>query len=44
MAACSYAWPYKLGLFAAAITGIVVGMLIEQRQNNSPIPDQPFSD
>ncbi len=29
MAVFSYAWPYKLGLFAAAITGIVVGMLIE---------------
>src|SRR5512147_1412250 len=31
MAAFSYAWPYKLGLFAAAITGIVIGMLVENR-------------
>ena len=31
MAAFSYAWPYKLGLFAAALTGIVIGMLIENR-------------
>jgi 4-azaleucine resistance transporter AzlC len=31
MAAFSYAWPYKLGLFAAAMTGIVIGMLIESR-------------
>jgi 4-azaleucine resistance transporter AzlC len=44
MATFSYAWPYKLGLFAAAITGIVVGMLIEQRRNSSAIPDQPVAD
>ncbi len=31
MAAFSYTWPYKLGLFAAALTGIVVGMLVESR-------------
>ncbi len=31
MAAFSYAWPYKLGLFAAAMTGIVVGMVVENR-------------
>jgi predicted branched-subunit amino acid permease len=31
MAAFSYAWPYKLGLFAAALTGIVVGMVVESR-------------
>ena len=31
MAAFSYAWPYKLGLFAAALTGIVVGMIVESR-------------
>ncbi len=44
MAAFSYAWPYKLGLFAAAITGIVIGMLVEQRQSRAPVPDQPISD
>jgi hypothetical protein len=31
MAVFSYAWPYKLGLFAAAMTGIVIGMLVESR-------------
>src|SRR5512147_3168707 len=35
MAAFSYAWPYKLGLFAAAVTGIVIGMVVEQRQSRS---------
>ncbi len=35
MAAFSYTWPYKLGLFAAAITGIVLGMLVEQRRPHS---------
>jgi predicted branched-subunit amino acid permease len=44
MAVFSYAWPYKLGLFAAAITGIAVGMLIEQRKNDSTVPDQPIPD
>jgi 4-azaleucine resistance transporter AzlC len=44
MAVFSYAWPYKLGLFAAAITGIVVGMLIEQRRDDSTVPDQPIPD
>jgi 4-azaleucine resistance transporter AzlC len=44
MAAFSYAWPYKLGLFAAAITGIVVGMLIEQRNHSSAVPDLPIPD
>jgi 4-azaleucine resistance transporter AzlC len=43
MAVFSYAWPYKLGLFAAAITGIAVGMLVEQRKNDSTAPDQPIS-
>jgi 4-azaleucine resistance transporter AzlC len=36
MAAFSYAWPYKLGLFAAALTGIVIGMLVETR-NRRPL-------
>jgi 4-azaleucine resistance transporter AzlC len=40
MAAFSYAWPYKLGLFAAAITGIVIGMIVEQRKNRLSSPDQ----
>jgi len=31
MAAFSYTWPYKLGLFAAALTGIVIGLLVENR-------------
>jgi len=31
MAAFSYTWPYRLGLFAAALTGIVIGMLVENR-------------
>ena len=44
MAVFSYAWPYKLGLFAAAITGIAVGMLIEQRKNRSTVPDLPIPD
>jgi uncharacterized integral membrane protein len=44
MAAFSYTWPYKLGLFAAAITGIVVGMLVEQRKNRSSLPDQLITD
>ena len=44
MAVFSYAWPYKLGLFAAAITGIAVGMLIERRENDSTVPDQPIPD
>jgi 4-azaleucine resistance transporter AzlC len=38
MATFSYTWPYKLGLFAAALTGIVVGMLVEQRQPRSLTP------
>jgi 4-azaleucine resistance transporter AzlC len=40
MAAFSYTWPYKLGLFAAAITGIVIGMLVEQRRPH-PLPPSP---
>jgi predicted branched-subunit amino acid permease len=44
MAAFSYAWPYKLGLFAAALTGIVVGMLVEQRNSRSSLPDQLITD
>jgi predicted branched-subunit amino acid permease len=44
MATFSYAWPYKLGLFAAAITGIVVGMIVEQRQSRSGVPDQLIPD
>jgi len=44
MAAFSYAWPYKLGLFAAAITGIAVGMLIEQRKTRLSSSDQPIPD
>lgn len=44
MAAFSYAWPYKLGLFAAAIMGIVIGMLVEQRKNRSTSPDQLITD
>jgi 4-azaleucine resistance transporter AzlC len=40
MAAFSYAWPYRLGLFAAALTGIVAGMLVEQRQPH-PLPPSP---
>ncbi len=38
MAAFSYTWPYKLGLFAAALTGIVVGMLVEQRRPHPLAP------
>jgi predicted branched-subunit amino acid permease len=44
MAAFSYMWPYKLGLFAAAITGIVIGMLVELRKSRSPSPDQLITD
>lgn len=44
MAAFSYTWPYKLGLFAAAITGIVIGMVVEQRKNRSISPDQLITD
>ena len=44
VAAFSYTWPYKLGLFAAAITGIVMGMLIEQRKARSSLPDQLMTD
>ncbi len=39
MAAFSYTWPYKLGLFAAALMGIVVGMLFETRNRRSLIAD-----
>jgi len=39
MAAFSYAWPYRLGLFAAALTGIVVGMLVEARNRRTLIAD-----
>ena len=39
MAAFSYAWPYRLGLFAAALTGIVVGMLIETRTRRALTAD-----
>jgi 4-azaleucine resistance transporter AzlC len=42
MAAFSYTWPYKLGLFAAAMTGIVVGMVVEKRPSRSALPDQPI--
>ena len=50
MATFSYTWPYKLGLFAAAITGIVVGMLVESRRPyiaenaqsaGTPLPPSP---
>jgi 4-azaleucine resistance transporter AzlC len=44
MAAFSYMWPYKLGLFAAAMTGILIGMLVEQHKNRSGLPDQPIPD
>jgi len=44
MAAFSYTWPYKLGLFAAAMTGIVIGMLVEQRQSRSQLSDLPATD
>jgi len=44
VATFSYTWPYKLGLFAAALTGIVVGMVVEQRKNRSPLPNQPITD
>ena len=44
MAAFSYTWPYKLGLFAAALTGFIVGMIVEQRRTRSLIPDQPIPD
>ncbi len=37
MAAFSYTWPYKLGLFAAALTGIVMGMVVENRRRRSLI-------
>ncbi|MBO3277222.1 AzlC family ABC transporter permease [Pseudomonas schmalbachii] len=30
----TYAWPYKLGLMAAAFAGITVGVLLERRQTN----------
>jgi 4-azaleucine resistance transporter AzlC len=33
MAVFSYTWPYKLGLFAAALTGIAVGMIVENRKH-----------
>ena len=39
MAAFSYTWPYRLGLFAAALTGIVVGMLVEARSRRALIAD-----
>ena len=39
MAAFSYAWPYKLGLFTAALTGIVIGMLIEARNRRELTAD-----
>jgi 4-azaleucine resistance transporter AzlC len=32
IAAFAYAWPYKLGLFAAALTGIAIGMLVESKR------------
>ena len=31
VAALTFAWPYKLGLMAAALTGIVVGVVLESR-------------
>ncbi len=39
MAAFSYTWPYKLGLFAAALTGIVMGMVVENRRRRLLIAD-----
>lgn len=39
MAAFSYTWPYRLGLFAAALTGIVIGMLVETRKRRPLIAD-----
>jgi 4-azaleucine resistance transporter AzlC len=44
MAVFSYTWPYKLGLFAAAITGIFIGMIVEQRKSRASLPDQLISD
>lgn len=32
VALATYAWPYKLGLMAAAFSGIAVGVLLERRQ------------
>ena len=44
MAVFSYTWPYKLGLFAAAMTGIFIGMIVEQRKRRSISPDQLITD
>jgi predicted branched-subunit amino acid permease len=35
MAVLAYGLPYKLGLMAAALTGIVVGVVLENRQKKS---------
>ena len=40
MAAFAYSWPYKLGLFAAALTGILVGMWVESRKRQWVISDR----
>jgi hypothetical protein len=33
LALACHAWPYKLGLLAAAFGGIVVGVLLERRND-----------
>jgi predicted branched-subunit amino acid permease len=35
VAVLAYGLPYKLGLMAAALTGIVVGVVLENRQGKS---------
>jgi predicted branched-subunit amino acid permease len=35
IAVAAASWPYKLGLMAAALTGIIVGLLVEMRQAHS---------
>lgn len=34
-AVLTYAWPYKLGLFGAALVGITAGLLVESRANSA---------
>lgn len=39
VAVLTFGLPYKLGLIAAALSGILIGVLLERRQNQAHIPD-----
>jgi tetrahydromethanopterin S-methyltransferase subunit F len=43
VALLTYSWPYKLGLMAAAFSGIAVGVLLERRKADVAQGDEVHS-